>query len=208
MLRAKKASTSGLGSLGSANLSSARSRFSRFWLVATTTVGNGGRLGGAGAGCFARLPSPSGFGATPRGETPVEHLQPGDIVTLARGGSAPVLWCGQRRVRCDRHPRPHDVWPVRVRAGAFAAGRPERDLLLSPDHAVFADGVLVPVRHLVNGAAIVQEPVAAITYHHVELTQHEVVLAEGLPCESYLDTGNRATFGEGDAAAVVATRFS
>jgi hypothetical protein len=35
--------------------SSARSRFSRFWLVATTTVGNGGRLGGVVARC---LPAP------------------------------------------------------------------------------------------------------------------------------------------------------
>ena len=66
-LWAKNASTSGLGSLGSAILSSARRRFSRFWLVAATTVGNGGRLGGAAAGCFAlgrgRLLSGSGFGA-------------------------------------------------------------------------------------------------------------------------------------------------
>ena len=41
-LRAKNASTSGLGSCGSAIRSSARSRFSRFWLMATTTVGRGG----------------------------------------------------------------------------------------------------------------------------------------------------------------------
>jgi hypothetical protein len=36
-----------------------------------------------------------------------------------------------------------------------------------------------------------------LTYHHVELAAHDVILAEGLPCESYLDTGNRAAFAEG-----------
>jgi hypothetical protein len=150
----------------------------------------------ASAACFAdgtRI-------ATPRGETPIEDLRPGDRVTLARGGSAPVVWCGQRLVHCARHPRPREVWPIRVRAGAFGPGRPARDLVLSPDHAVFVDGVLVPVRHLLNGSAIAQERVGAVTYRHIELARHEVVLAEGLPAETYLDTGNRAAFGDVGAA--------
>jgi hypothetical protein len=61
---------------------------------------------------------------------------------------------------------------------------------------VFVNGCLVPVRHLLNGATIVQESRPAITYWHVELARHEVLLAEGLACESYLDTGNRACFVE------------
>jgi hypothetical protein len=32
-------------------------------------------------------------------------------------------------------------------------------------------------------------------YVHVELDRHDILLAEGLPAESYLDTGNRAAFG-------------
>ena len=80
-----------------------------------------------------------------------------------------------------------------------------RDLVLSPDHAVFADGVLVPVRHLVNGMTVVQQHVAALSYFHVELTAHAAIVAEGLPCESYLDTGNRAAFdGETISAEKVA----
>ena len=34
----------------------------------------------------------------------------------------------------------------------------------------------------------------AIDYYHVELDQHAILLAEGLPAESYLDTGNRGFF--------------
>jgi hypothetical protein len=74
---------------------------------------------------------------------------------------------------------------------------PARNLFLSPDHAVFIDGVLIPVRYLLNDATIVQERRDAITYWHVELDAHAVLLAEGLPCESYLDTGNRSAFANG-----------
>jgi hypothetical protein len=137
--------------------------------------------------------------ATTAGEVPVEALRPGDRVLSEFGGSVPVAWTGHRHVACARHPRPQDVWPVRVRAGAFGPGRPHRDLLLSPDHAVHVDDLLIPVRYLVNGATIAQAPVEAVTYWHVELPAHDVILAEGLPCESYLDTGNRAAFANGGA---------
>jgi hypothetical protein len=60
-------------------------------------------------------------------------------------------------------------------------------------------GALIPVRYLVNGATIVQERVAQITYWHLELDAHDVVLAEGMPCESFLDTGNRGAFAAAEA---------
>ena len=132
--------------------------------------------------------------ATPAGAVAVESLTIGDSVLTADGRVETVQWIGHRSVDCARHPQPEAVWPVRVAAGAFGPGLPLRDLYLSPDHAIFADGVLIPVKHLINGSSITQEPVAAVTYFHVELSRHEVVLAEGLPVESYLDTGDRASF--------------
>ncbi len=135
--------------------------------------------------------------ATPAGTTPVEHLSPGDLVLTARGDSLPVIWMGHRHVDCTRHPRPQLVLPVRIAAGAFAHRAPSRDLLLSPDHAVFAEGVLIPVKYLINGSTIVQLAVAempGVTYWHVELARHDVLLAENLPAESYLDDGGRANF--------------
>ncbi len=128
------------------------------------------------------------------GKVPVEALREGDQVRTASGRLATVRWMGHRRTNLRQHPRPHDVMPVRVRAGAFGERLPSRDLVLSPDHAVFMDGYLVPIRHLVNGQSIVQETRDTVTYWHVELERHDVVLAEDLPCESYLDTGNRAAF--------------
>ena len=146
--------------------------------------------------------------ATPGGEVAVEALAAGMRVSLARGGVAEVVWVGHRRVDCRRHPRPEEVWPVRVAAGAFGRGMPVRDLLLSPDHAVFAGGVLIPVRHLVNGRTVRQEPADSITYFHVELAVHDVLLAEGLACESYLDTGNRAAFANGGGAMMLHADFA
>jgi autotransporter-associated beta strand protein len=139
--------------------------------------------------------------ATARGEVPVEALQVGDRVCRAADPrrTLKVKWIGRRRVDCFRHPRPHDVLPVLVAAHAFAPGVPARDVVLSPDHAVFAGGVLIPVRYLLNGATIRQEQADTIEYFHVELTRHDVLLAEGLPCESYLDTGNRTAFAASGA---------
>ena len=93
-------------------------------------------------------------------------------------------------------------------AGAFARGVPSRDLLLSPDHAVFVGGVLIPVRHLVNGRTVRQERADAVTYFHVELAAHDVILAEGLACESYLDTGNRGAFANGGGAVMLHADFA
>ena len=72
-----------------------------------------------------------------------------------------------------------------------------RDLFLSPDHAVFVNAVLVPVKLLINGTTIARVKRSKVTYYHVELPRHAVILAEGLTVESYLDTGNRANFGDG-----------
>lgn len=135
--------------------------------------------------------------ATPAGPVAVERLGAGQSVALAQGGTARVIWTGHRRIALSRHPRPWDVQPVHVCPGAFGPGQPAADLWLSPDHAVFMGGVLVPVRHLLNGRTIRQDSRAEVTYWHVELASHDVLLAEGLPCESYLDTGNRGAFVEG-----------
>ena len=133
---------------------------------------------------------------TARGPVPVEALCVGDMVQTTEG-PAPVIWLGHRHLHCDGSVRDADVWPVHVAAHAFGMGRPARDVLLSPDHAVFCDGVLIPVRYLVNDATVRQVRMPQVTYWHVELPQHAVLLADGLPAESYLDTGNRDAFANG-----------
>jgi len=121
-------------------------------------------------------------------------LTGGMLVETWHGDVAEIVWIGRRHVDCSQHPAPATVCPVRVLAGAFGPGRPSRDLWLSPDHAVFVDGVLIAVDCLLNGGTIRQMLVPEVTYYHVELAEHDVILAEDLAVESYLDTGNRANF--------------
>lgn len=149
---------------------------------------------------------------TVQGEVAVEDLRLGQAVS-ARGrngetAARPIVWIGHRTVDCRRHPRPDVVWPVRVRAGAFGVGQPVRDLWLSPDHAVLVDGVLIPIKHLINGATIGQVQMDQVAYYHVELDRHAVLLADGLPCESFLDTGNRHNFVDGDRTVMLHPDFS
>ena len=134
---------------------------------------------------------------TPTGDVAVEKLREGDVVLTLDGEARPVQWIGQRRVDCLRHPDPATVLPIRIAAHAFAHNRPRRDLYLSPDHAIYAENVLIPVRYLINGATIRQVTVEEVTYFHIELEKHDVVWAEGLPTETYLDTGDRACFANG-----------
>lgn len=111
-----------------------------------------------------------------------------------------MIWIGQRRIDTRRHKRPAEVWPVRVRTGALGDGRPARDILLSPDHSLFIADALIPVRYLINCVTVLQEPAEEVIYFHVELPEHGVILADGLPVESYLDAGNRGDFDNGSGA--------
>ncbi len=133
---------------------------------------------------------------TPDGKRRVESLAVGDEVVTLLGGPRRIVWVGSRAVDCTRHPRPEAVWPVRIAAGAFGENLPARDLFVSPDHAIYVDNVLIPAKRLVNGISIRQVKRWRVVYHHIELAEHDVVFAEGLPAETYLDTGDRAKFSE------------
>ena len=135
---------------------------------------------------------------TDRGEVPVELLLPGDRVATRSRRDAPmqpVLWVGRRRIVLAGRADAAEMAPVRIRAGALGESLPRRDLVVSPDHCLFLDGVLVPARLLVNGTTIVAETrVAEVTWFHIELERHDLVVAEGALAESWLDCGNRAWF--------------
>jgi hypothetical protein len=137
---------------------------------------------------------------TAHGEIPVEALGVGDLVVTHEGGLAPVVWIGKRTVDVGRHHRPELVSPVLIQAGALADGVPCQDLAVSPDHAFYLDGHLVPAKTLVNGWTIRWLNVPRVTYYHVELPAHGVLFAEGAAAESYLETGNRCAFENGFGA--------
>ena len=144
---------------------------------------------------------------TDRGEVPVEALSVGDQVVTASGERRAIRWIGHRRTQIARHPQPERVRPVRILAGAIAPGVPSRDLRVSPGHAVAVDGVLVKAGRLVNGASILRESIASVTYWHVELDSHDLLVADGMPAESYVACNNRSAFENGGAVVQMHPEF-
>jgi Hint domain-containing protein len=132
---------------------------------------------------------------THRGEVCVEALRVGDRTISPDGSEAPIKWIAWRRVPARAVRQSNNLRPIRVLRDAFAEGHPKRDLLVSRDHGIYAEGALIPAWCLANGATIIEESWDRdVTYYHVELEAHGLLLAEGLATESYLDTGNRAFF--------------
>ena len=160
-------------------------------------------LNSTNAPCFC----PGTLVATPDGDVAVETLAAGDVVLTAAGDVKFVRWVGRRAV-ATRFADPITSMPVRVRAGALAHNVPVRDSLLSPCHAVLVDGVLVQAGALVNGTSIVRETTMpeTFTYYHVELADHALILADGMPAETFIDNIDRMAFDNwAEHAALVGT---
>ena len=131
----------------------------------------------------------------PQGDVAVENLQIGDLVLTAEGKAAPVCWMGRQTVSLIFADKLRAL-PIRICAGALAENIPSRDLLISPDHAVLVDGVLVQAGALVNGTSIIRETNVpqVFTYYHVELDDHSLILAENVPAETFVDNIDRLAF--------------
>jgi hypothetical protein len=80
--------------------------------------------------------------------------------------------------------------------------------MLSPDHALWLYDRLIPAKALCNGHNVRQIELDEITYFHIELAQHDVILANNTPAESYLDTGDRAAFDNGGDIVILHPQFA
>lgn len=135
---------------------------------------------------------------TPDGPRPVEALRPNDLVTTMDRGSQPVLWTSARELGREALTADPRQRPVRIGKGALGPGRPARDLYVSPQHRVWLRSkiaarmfgtaeVLVPAIKLTGLPGVAQvTPGGAVRYHHFLCQRHEIVFAEGLPCETLL----------------------
>jgi hypothetical protein len=135
--------------------------------------------------------------ATPYGPRPVETLVSGDQILTAEGDTVPVRFVFRQTI-ATRFGPPERLQPVRLRAGALGEGLPERDLVLTADHALMIDGLLINAGALVNGSSIDWVPLAElgerVTVYHVETENHDIILAEGAPTETYIDYAGRQAF--------------
>ncbi len=133
---------------------------------------------------------------TTKGEIPVEKLSVGNLVIAPTGSVSKITWLGSFEIDLKASLSRADLSPIRIERNALKDGVPHSDLFLSRDHSLFIDRMLIPVRLLVNDASIVcADTFDFVTYWHIELAQHGIVLANGAAAESYLEWGdNRASF--------------
>jgi hypothetical protein len=132
--------------------------------------------------------------ATPAGETVVEDLQIGDLVLTAAGATKPVKLIGRRSYSAEKVATAPQLRPVLIRKDALGGGLPRRDLMVSPMHALYLDDSFIPASALVNGVSIVRAGCASIEYIHIELHDHDAVLAEGVAAETFVDDDSRTMF--------------
>jgi hypothetical protein len=127
---------------------------------------------------------------TPEGFTAVEMLKSGDHVRTPDGRTLRVKRVSSwEACRLPNQAWPEEVAPVKVARSAIADNVPSRDLYLSANHALYLDGKLVMVGALVNGVSITRcrnLDAAKLCYFHVEVETHDVIVAEGVPVETFL----------------------
>ncbi len=133
--------------------------------------------------------------ATAAGAVPVEHLKLGDLLHTADAGLQKIKWLGTRTYASPFAARNHMVLPIRIQAGAIADRIPARDLWVSPGHAIYIAGMFIHAWRLINGISITQvSAMETITYFHIEMENHEIILAENCPVETFMDENFRLQF--------------
>lgn len=160
--------------------------------VDRTHTGAGAAMAG-GVICF----TPDTMIATEFGARAISELTIGDRILTRDNGPQEIFWRGHRRMTGARlHVMPH-LRPIRFASGALGFGRPDQELLVSPQHRMLIKGqaalalfntpeVLVAAQDLVNDRTImVDRGVREVTYVHILLQKHSIVWANGLETESF-----------------------
>ncbi|MGI3186021.1 Hint domain-containing protein [Nioella aestuarii] len=133
----------------------------------------------------------------PGGEVSVETLRIGDCIVTTDGRAVPVRWIGRQTVSTRFGPAER-LMPVRFAAGSLGNGVPSADLTVTADHGVLVEGVICHAGALVNGETITRVPLAEIgatyTVYHIETEEHEIILANGAPAETFIDNVSRRVF--------------
>jgi hypothetical protein len=140
---------------------------------------------------------------TDRGEVLVENIRTGD-----RGYRA-LVWVGRRCLTAvDMQDQPQ-LAAVRIEQGALGPNMPARDMHVSPQHRLLAQGqrarllfgdseVLIPAVHLVGYPGITRAPQASTDYIHIMCDRYDVIMSDGIWTESF-QPGDQTLAGMGAA---------
>ena len=121
---------------------------------------------------------------TVQGDKKVEDITVGDLLPTVFGGEAPI-----KSITRDRFGA-----PVRIARSALGTNIPNDDLYVTRHHALLIDGTLVAAGNLFNGTTIAgfaAPDVDDFEFFHIELERHNVIYANGAPCETLLSPGEQ-----------------
>jgi hypothetical protein len=134
--------------------------------------------------------------ATPRGACAVQSLRIGDEILTSDHRTVAVKWIGRQTVEKARIAERSE--PVRISAGALGNGLPESNLYVTAYHGILIDGYVINAGALVNDRTIYFIPQMVLaprfTVYHVETEDHDIILANGAPAETYADCVTRSGF--------------
>jgi hypothetical protein len=128
---------------------------------------------------------------TLNGPRKIEDLAIGDLLPTMFRGISPIQWIAHYSYeKVDQsEPWMKDALPVRITRSALAPHVPHSDLYVTRGHAFYLDGVLVPAGSLINGTTIAlydAREYDELEFYHIKLEHHDVIFAEGAPCETLL----------------------
>src|SRR5690242_3285569 len=134
---------------------------------------------------------------TADGDRKIEELALGDLLPTVFGGICPIQWIGYYRHKKSNQAKPwvKNVTPVRVARSALGPDLPHADLYVSKWHALLIDGVLVTAGSLINGTTITLYDAREhneLEFFHIKLARHNVIYAEGVPCETVINVDDTA----------------
>lgn len=175
----------GLALIGATAASVAAGTLKANALSGRWTEGGLDRPKGSGGHCFLA----GTMIVTEQGEKPVEQLVVGDAIVSPDGS---VQLVRATRTRQAGRAWGEDVAPVKIARSALAPAIPSRDLYLSAKHALLVDGVLIRSEALINGRTITRctdIETDLLSYFHIELDTHAIVIANGVAAESFLAPG-------------------
>ncbi len=147
----------------------------------------------SGIACF----TPGAMMETAAGPRAIETLQPGDLVLTRDRGLQPIRWIGKRTIPAAELQVDPALHPILFRKGALGPNLPNRDMMVSRQHCMLAEGpraalyfgedeVFVRALHMAGQPGIVQSIAQEVTYLHLMFDHHEVIRADGVWSESFL----------------------
>jgi hypothetical protein len=112
------------------------------------------------------------------------------------GQAKQVIWVGRTRYAPAALRHNPDLCPIIIPANAMGPGLPASDLHVSPQHRIVlqsaacellfgTDTVLVPAKFLVGTLAEMAPVTGAVDYFHILLEDHDMLVSNGLPTESF-----------------------